>query len=171
MVSTPTAATRALNNSWEQAQNRTRIYERVIFGGYQELLLRAHGMVQNYAHTLQARFGTFLNYMLLLEKKIREGVLRIDFAREHHKRKIAEWSRLFVDRMGAMIERERDGLTRDEALLALHNPERQLALGYSIARIGGKIIRSVRDAHIGDSLAVALADGIIDTEIIKTNLQ
>ena len=168
MVSTPTAVTRVLNNSWEQAQNRVRLHEQTIMSNYQESLLRIIGRMQAYGHALKTSFGNLLNGLLLLEKKIREGALRTDFLREQHARKVAEWSRLFIERIRAMAERTKEQLARDEAMLLVHNPERQLSLGYSIARIRGKIIRSIRDAQTDDLLEVAVADGMIETTIMQT---
>ena len=82
-------------------------------------------------------------------------------------KQVGEWSRLFSERMQGMIERSRDELVHHEAILSLYNPERQLSFGYSIARIRGKIVRSVRDARAGDPLEVAVADGMIETEVIN----
>ncbi len=47
----------------------------------------------------------------------------------------------------------------------LNNPERQLKLGYSIARCGGKIVRSVKSVKLGDDLDIRVVDGNIVSEI------
>ncbi len=47
-----------------------------------------------------------------------------------------------------------------------HNdPKRQLMLGYSIARSGGKILRSSKDIKKGDELATELADGTVNSRV------
>jgi exodeoxyribonuclease VII large subunit len=49
-----------------------------------------------------------------------------------------------------------------------HNdPARQLALGYSIARRNGKVVRSTAGLHAGDEMSLTVADGEISS-IIKT---
>lgn len=48
-----------------------------------------------------------------------------------------------------------------------NNPERQLRLGYSIARCGGKIVRKLSDAKIGDNIDLKVSDGIIITKTIN----
>jgi exodeoxyribonuclease VII large subunit len=51
--------------------------------------------------------------------------------------------------------------------IALHSPERQLRLGYSLVSFGGKIIRSVKDVKVGEEVDVKLSDGEMKTEIKK----
>ena len=49
-----------------------------------------------------------------------------------------------------------------------HNdPSRQLALGYSIARRGGKIVRSIEGLRRGDAIALQVSDGTVETEVAE----
>ncbi len=48
-----------------------------------------------------------------------------------------------------------------------NNPERQLKLGYSIARCGGKIVRKISDTKIGENIDLKVSDGIIITRTIN----
>ena len=57
-------------------------------------------------------------------------------------------------------------LLQSKKTLELLNPTRQLAQGYSIVKIGGKVLRSKKDAKKGDKLDILVADGIINTQII-----
>jgi exodeoxyribonuclease VII large subunit len=55
-------------------------------------------------------------------------------------------------------------------MAAKHNdPSRQLALGYSIARVGGKILRSTKDVHSGDAIALQVNDGTVDAKAVGNN--
>ena len=47
----------------------------------------------------------------------------------------------------------------------MNNPERQLKLGYSIAKINGKIIKSIKEIKIGQDLEIKVSDGVISSEI------
>ncbi len=49
--------------------------------------------------------------------------------------------------------------------IALHDPERQLQLGYSLVSLGGKIVRSVKDVGIGDEINVKVSDGEFSSEV------
>jgi len=46
-----------------------------------------------------------------------------------------------------------------------NNPKRNLALGYSIARKSGKVIRAVDDVKIGDIVDLEVIDGIIKSKV------
>lgn len=51
-------------------------------------------------------------------------------------------------------------------MAAKHNdPARQLALGYSIARMSGKIVRSTKGLRPGDAIALQMSDGTVSTEV------
>jgi exodeoxyribonuclease VII large subunit len=52
-----------------------------------------------------------------------------------------------------------------EKIIKSNNPERQLSLGYSIARSGNKIIRKATDARQGDNIDVQVSDGTIKTKV------
>ncbi|MBI3442250.1 MAG: exodeoxyribonuclease VII large subunit [Candidatus Sungbacteria bacterium] len=122
-VSTPTAVTRVLNSSWEQALSRVRLAEREIFGAYHEALLRKR-------HTLE--------FALALPKYF-----------------------------SACLDAVNDTISGYQKTILAYDPERQLKLGYSIARVRGKIIRSARDVYPGDALDLTFADGMIETEVKK----
>lgn len=72
----------------------------------------------------------------------------------------------------AVVDHTADGIRRTGELLAaaertirLSNPERQLHLGYAIARKGGKVVKSTREVTGGDRLTLQLSDGIVGTEV------
>jgi exodeoxyribonuclease VII large subunit len=76
----------------------------------------------------------------------------------------------------AMVNAFARALEGAKATLALgaqamkHNdPTRQLALGYSIARMDGKVIRSTAGLSPGDALALTVADGEINSIIQSIN--
>lgn len=72
--------------------------------------------------------------------------------------------------MAATIERRiewaKEQIDYTERFVRLHDPRRQLKLGYSIARRNGKIVRSVQVLAKGDVLDVEFADGNVETKII-----
>ena len=60
-------------------------------------------------------------------------------------------------------------LEHAEQIISSNNPERQLSLGYSIARYKGKIIRKVKDVTIGENIDLNVTDGIIVSEVKNIN--
>ena len=56
-------------------------------------------------------------------------------------------------------------LENSAKIIFLNNPERQLKLGYSIARSRGKIVRTIKSVKLGEDLDIHVADGNIISEI------
>ena len=52
-----------------------------------------------------------------------------------------------------------------EKIISINNPERQLKLGYSIARVNGKIIRKTDDVKVGSDIDLKVINGIIVSEV------
>ena len=59
----------------------------------------------------------------------------------------------------------RQTLAMTEQMIKLNDPTRQLKLGYSIARLGGKIVRDTSGLKKGDVLEIQLGKGEIETEV------
>jgi len=64
-----------------------------------------------------------------------------------------------------VLERTKEKIKHVEELVNLNNPERQLKLGYSIARSDNKIIRTIKDMKIGDYINIQVADGKIYSRV------
>ena len=56
-----------------------------------------------------------------------------------------------------------------EKLIFSYDPERQLKLGYCIARQEGSVIKSVKNVKIGENLDVQVSDGTVRSKIEKVN--
>ena len=69
----------------------------------------------------------------------------------------------------ALIFRVNKQLQYIEKAINSHNPERQLALGYSIARCDNRIIRRIKDAKIGENIDLMVSDGTIISKIKNIN--
>jgi len=69
----------------------------------------------------------------------------------------------------ALIFRVNKQLQYIEKAINSHNPERQLDLGYSIARCGDRIIRRIKDVKIGEEIDLRVLDGTIISKIKDIN--
>lgn len=109
-------------------------------------------------------FGKFDQY----RKNIKNNITNISHIIRHEKYKIQKMKE-------ALLARFRDGLnTIGKALNNLEkelnqsNPERQLKLGYSIATLNGKVVRSASQVKKGDILINKLGDGNVQSEVQET---
>ncbi|MGC9599608.1 MAG: exodeoxyribonuclease VII large subunit [Minisyncoccia bacterium] len=82
----------------------------------------------------------------------------------------AAWSSV-IDHTAQGIAHAKEIFANAERLIALHDPRRQLRLGYAIVRHGGeggeagKLVRSMRDVAAGDVLNTELADGVVKSRV------
>ncbi len=76
----------------------------------------------------------------------------------------AAW-RTLTDRTAQGIQHARELLTNADRLLRVHDPRRQLKLGYAIVRRGDKLVRSAREVAAGDVLNTELADGNVKSRV------
>ena len=78
------------------------------------------------------------------------------------------WSKTLFSFSG-LAEKTYQCLEKSKSIISAHNPERQLKLGYSIASINGKIIKSIENTAIGDNMNLRVADGSIVSQIKNIN--
>ncbi len=165
-VSTPTAASRLVRQSWEDGSERMLRAEHSLLGSYREVLDSA-------SLALDASETALSGIFREMKDRIRTIVERFLSKREtlfYHLRAVSE--NLTV--LGNTLKKGRsmiladtgDRLAQIEALLKQFDPNRALQLGYSLVRIGnGKVLRSSKDARIGDMIDIRLADGDIEAEV------
>ncbi len=63
--------------------------------------------------------------------------------------------------------RERQRLDAYGVMAENYAPERLLKLGFGIARIGGRIVRSAKGVKMGDRLDLELADGVLGVTVVE----
>ena len=143
MCSTPTAAANLLTQSWQEIFRALDHYESTIIGGYKNELVQTQARLRQYA-------GMLSNFRYILQNITR----KIDAIMENSLLAIKN-SLLSANKQISYLQ----------SIIESHNPERQLKLGYSIAKINGKIIKSFKKVEIGDTLDITLSDGIIDSKV------
>lgn len=148
MCSTPTAAANLLTQSWQEIFRALDHYENTIIGGYKNELVQTQARLRQYA-------GILSNFRYILQNITR----KIDAIMENSLLAIKN-SLLSANKQISYLQ----------SIIESHNPERQLKLGYSIAKINGKILKTAKNATIGDNLDLILADGMINSRIINTKI-
>ena len=166
MVSTPTAASRLVRQSWEEGAERVGNAEHM-------LRSRVSDLVSRVRETLGRTDIALLDHFQEMKEDIRTIVERFLAKREV----VAYWIRSGSESVSALAGDLRKGktslftmandtLSRIEKLLFQFDPTRALNLGYSLVRLGsGKILRKSTDAKVGDRLDIRLSEGTIGAEV------
>ena len=143
-VSTPTAVANLLNSTWNEALSEVNLSEQKIIYNFGLLL----GVFQKAEDTL-----------LRAIDRIESGIKSISAIVDQE---VADISRSFLQ----MLENINNILSQSKKTIDISNPERQLARGYSIVKIRGKILRRTKDTKRGDKLDILVSDGIIHSQTI-----
>ena len=169
MVSTPTAAAEALNDSWQELTAKIDANEREIFSVFESMLLDKQMMVDasflDMKNNLQEIFSRFSQA---------EGVLQRYFVSIRSRmsellRSVEKYPQELAVRMKAILSKADHHITTTWRILETYDPKRQLKLGYSIVRSGGSLIRKVEQVHIGQSVDIRVEDGTFVSEVKVIN--
>jgi exodeoxyribonuclease VII large subunit len=142
-VSTPSIAATQLNASWQKILQFIAQQEISIIGRYANELARRRAQLAGYAGILSNFRHILRNLIAALDEKARKMTMELGQA---------------LDAAGKQI-------VYFQNLMASHDPERPLKLGYSIAILNGKVLRKIAQAAAGDKVDIKVSDGKILSEV------
>jgi exodeoxyribonuclease VII large subunit len=165
-VSTPTAASRLVRQSWEdgaeqvvRAEHALRMRTADLLSDIREQLAGMDSLLLGYFQDMKERIRTIVERFLSKRETLQFGIRSI------HEKSVTFGNGLKKGGI-SLASIVGDRLSGIEALLKQFDPNRALALGYSLVRLGnGNILRSSKDAKIGDMIDIRFAEGGIKAEV------
>jgi len=146
MVSTPSIAASLLNSSWQKAEIELEGKKREIFSLFNSCLLFQKNKVNNLFNKSKIKIEEIINNFKIIEYKV-------------------------INILPGIIKREIDKIKEKinniEKLIKYNDPERNLRLGYCIAKKNNKIIKSIKDVNIEEDIELMLHNGMINSKIKK----
>ena len=164
-VSTPTAVTHILNQSWNEAFSVVSSTEDKILSRYDSILNEVRFNIEHSFVSIEREFGGLLNILKDSEKSLAYALELISSKIKHINDIIKNNSDNLLRNFSLLIKRSLDSLDSLDKQLQLSSPERALSQGYSIVKLQGKLVRKMKDVKSGDELDVEVSDGIIKTEV------
>lgn len=168
--STPTATTVLLNASWEEAVTELSFLSHNLVSGFGAILSDharelelSRGMLSLALSRLRTRFIEATHAVLEHLPVLRRSL----FEHERHAREGFE--RIIALYRGYLAETAED-LRDISALLSIHDPFRQLRLGYGILTKKHKILRSVAEIEEGESFEARLSDGTLKATVMERTM-
>ena len=168
-VDTPSIAATTLTESWKQATLFLERYERNIISNYEEALDNTHDLINQAVETIREYSDSIFNRYKEIENRLRMSLRNFQNALLNAKINLRNSVIKSFSGFKTLLFRVTKQLEYAEKSVNSHNPERQLMLGYSIARCNGRIIRTVKNTRIGDSIDVQVTDGKINSEVKNIN--
>lgn len=168
-VSTPSIAATVLSESWEQAALLLEGHERDIIGSYEDVLDNANSLINQSVDAIRG-----IKDLIFDKYKEIETALKISFqafknALQNNKNNLKSSWRKSVFGFNSLLSIIKQQLAHSEKIIHLRNPETQLKLGYSIARCGDRLIKSVRDTKIGEDVNIRVVDGTLISKVKNIN--
>jgi exodeoxyribonuclease VII large subunit len=168
-VSTPSIAAITLSKSWKEAIVHLERYERGLFDTFRDnientydLINQAIEVIREYGESIIKRYRDIESNFRVAVQNFRNTLFNIKDGLEN------SLSKTLLGFNG-LVKKVYQQLEKSESIISAHNPERQLNLGYSIASIKGKIIKSVKDVAVGNDVDLMVADGTIISQIKNIN--
>lgn len=144
-VSTPTAVANLLNSSWNEAEHKVLMYQEKIISNFQSSIFDAFRLAED--------------TMLREAERIDSGIKRISDT-------VLSQTKELLRSFTLLSQNTEDFLVQSSKTFDLSSPLRQLARGYSIIKLGGKVLKHVKDTKKGDKLDITVSDGIIHSRTI-----
>jgi len=168
-VSTPSIAATKLNESWEQATLFIERHERNIISNYEEVLGDTRNFINQATEIIREYCDSIINKYEEIENKLKVSFNNFQNALFNVKINLDNLITKSFSGFKGLIFRVNKQLEYFEKVINSHDPEKQLALGYSIARHGNRIIRRINDAKIGEDIDLRVIDGTIVSKIKNIN--
>ncbi len=168
-VSTPSIAATVISESWAKVALLLERGEKIIINYYSNALGGADLLIVQSLDIIRRA-----NDLIFGKYKVTKAALKIFFQRfedvlQGAKINLKNFSGKSIFGFKSLLSIISRQLEHSDKIIFLNNPERQLKLGYSIARSNGKLFRSVKNAKIGEDLNIEVTDGTIASEIKSIN--
>ncbi|MCK5084103.1 MAG: exodeoxyribonuclease VII large subunit [Candidatus Pacebacteria bacterium] len=164
-VSTPTAAARAIRESWDKAFEKLNRNEAILINSFEKYLYESKHKIERISFSLNQKFENILQRFTDAENNFLKIVKNINYAIDGARHAVDDSaSRIFSNYSRKIID-TKNKINIFENAINASDPERQLKLGYSIVSFGGKIVRSIKQVGKGDAVDIKISDGKIEAEV------
>lgn len=165
MVSTPTATARTLREPFERARQSVMHAETLLLERFTRGITLTSSVLLQSQNTLAAVFPKLKERLSQAEQGILRAFEHVRFRVKDIRETLVGSEKNILSSFTLAVDQARHAVTRSEEKLREYDPARALRLGYSLVKMGGQIIRSVKQVKRGDTLALSVQDGTIEAEV------
>ena len=165
MVSTPTATARTIREPFERARQITSQAKILLLERFARELSNTGMTLSALEQLIVSVFPRLREKFERMEQQLRRSLDKISFTIGQSRNFLQTLEEKVSRGFAQMRESTEKSLLRMEEKLREYDPNRALALGYSLIHSGEKLVRSIKDIEKGDSIGIQVADGRIDAEV------
>ncbi len=166
-VSTPTAAANLIAEPWKRAKFEIENYKGNIIELYSGVLSKAKNQLLKSVYGIKNAFLSILMVYRKTESLLPVFISRIKRELKIKREKFASFHVSLTKFFSRNLEEGREKIDNLSRMILSNDPARQLKIGYSIARMNGKIIKSVKNVKMGEDVEVQVSDGTLESNIRK----
>lgn len=145
-VSTPSIAASFINESWQKLESDLDNKKSKIFNFFESMLSSTENKINNLFFTIKSKIEKVINNFKIIEYKIREVIPNL---------------------IEGEITKIREKINNTERVIKYNDPQRNLRLGYCIAKKDDKIIKSIKDVKVEEDIELMISNGLIKSKIKK----
>jgi len=167
MVSTPTAAAKALNESWEKVVFKIELSQKKIFSIFENSLVQKQVTVSRTLEIMKESFNSIFLRFERAEGSLKQAFVSMRLCFVEVNKNLSLYGANLFKFLDGRIKEINLSVASSQKLLQTHNPERQLELGYSIVKSGEKIVRNISQVKKDDTVNIKVSDGEFDSKVIN----
>lgn len=168
MVSTPTAAARALSLSWDEARVRVGQYALTLERSVQQFQMMLATTIRHAEEVIRSALESLSHRILVSDGAFRNAVHRFPEQCRMIRMKLANDSATWQVHLRGSLKQCGERLATMEERLRQFDPVRVLRLGYAIVRKAGRLVRGATDGiAVGDRIDIQLGQGRLESEVIE----
>jgi exodeoxyribonuclease VII large subunit len=166
MVSTPTAVTALLNNSWNEATHILNLNQHKLISHIQSIRTNYIYQMENYQRLISIELSKLRNTVLEILVKYEQNIfLNFQNLKYAYHNKIDQYKNEMIMIFVKELQKTNSLINLAETTLKHADPKRQLNLGYSIATFKGKIIRSIKQIKKDQTIQTEISDGTFKSRV------
>ena len=167
MVSTPTAAALEIRRPWDEAIHKVERSEKYILNTFQNALSENKANLLEAERILSGQLADIFERFRRAREKLKNNLEKLKATIEYDQKYLSGIAGKIISGYKRLFS-ELNGILKIYAeKIILHDPERQLKLGYSLVSLGGKIVRSVKNIQVGDEVDIKISDGALKSKILS----
>lgn len=165
-TSTPTAAAVAINNSWAALDYDLPLLEQNLINSFGLILNQVKRKIEINNQNLQLAVKELVNLALKASQTLKYIAGQLKTRMDEINSQSAYFVKTIFSGFTQMAYSFNNKVATFQTILELNNPERQLALGYSIITLkNGKVVKSIDEANVDQEIITTLKDGQLISKI------
>jgi exodeoxyribonuclease VII large subunit len=164
--STPTAVANYLSKNFVKAHDKVLLYEKKITNLFQEKIYETRSCIESNLDFINQSFDYIIKIYKKGEEKIKRVISTSAVLLQSKKEKVFSIKKDIFLQFKNVLNEINNIIDREEKIILMNDPKRQLKMGYAIMKIDGMVVKSVKNLERNDTMENILSDGRV-ISIIK----